>query len=113
MPGLRLNVFTFDDKQQRAANFHVRRSREAAESFFTEELRDRVTGLYGVAPGLESAGPPESPATRVLKQAALSRLTERACSPRHYRAGSAVLDGFESGSCAAAGCHDRSFCART
>ena len=28
---------------------------EAAESFVTEELRERVTGLYGVAPGIEFA----------------------------------------------------------
>ena len=55
MPGLRLNVFTFDGKQQRAANFYVRHSWEAAESFFTEELRDRVTRHYGVAPGIEFA----------------------------------------------------------
>jgi hypothetical protein len=53
MPGFRLKVFTFDEKQQRAADFYVRDSREAAESFFTEELRERVTGLYPVAPGIE------------------------------------------------------------
>ena len=53
MPGLRLKVFTFDEKQQRAANFYLWDSREAAESFFTEELRDRVTGLYGVTPSIE------------------------------------------------------------
>ena len=37
------------------ADFHVWDSREAAESFSTEELRGRVTGLYGVAPGIEFA----------------------------------------------------------
>ena len=31
-------------------NFYVWDSREAAEAFFTEELRERVTGLYGVSP---------------------------------------------------------------
>ena len=41
MPGLRLKALTFDEKQQRAANFYVWDSREASESFFTEELRDR------------------------------------------------------------------------
>jgi hypothetical protein len=55
MPGLRLKVFTFDEKQQRAADFYVRHSREAAESFFTEESREGVTGLYPVAPGIEFA----------------------------------------------------------
>jgi hypothetical protein len=45
----------FDEKQQRAANFYIRDSREAAESFFTEELQGRVTGLYGVAPSIEFA----------------------------------------------------------
>lgn len=53
MPGLRLKVFTFDEKQQRAANFYIWDSREAAEGFFTEDLRQRVTGLYGVAPSIE------------------------------------------------------------
>jgi hypothetical protein len=53
MPGLRLKVFTFDEKQQRAANLYVWDSREAAEGFFTEELREMATKLYGVAPGIE------------------------------------------------------------
>ena len=53
MPGLRLKVFTFDEKQQRAANLYIWDSREAAESFFTEELREMVTGLYGVPPSIE------------------------------------------------------------
>lgn len=30
--------------------FHVLESSEAAEAFFIDELRDRVTGLYGVSP---------------------------------------------------------------
>jgi heme-degrading monooxygenase HmoA len=50
MPGLRFKFFTLDEKQQRAMNFYVWESREAAEAFFTEELRERVTGLYGVSP---------------------------------------------------------------
>jgi hypothetical protein len=53
MPGLRLKVFTLDEKRQRAANLYVWDSREAAESFFTEELREMVTGLYGVPPSIE------------------------------------------------------------
>jgi heme-degrading monooxygenase HmoA len=53
MPGLRFKFFTFDEKQQRAVNFYVWDSEEAAERFFSEELRERVTGLYGVAPNIE------------------------------------------------------------
>ena len=50
MPGLRFKFFTLDDKQNRAMNFYVWDSQEAAEAFFTEELRERVTALYGVSP---------------------------------------------------------------
>jgi hypothetical protein len=53
MPGLRTKVFTFDEKQGRALNFYVWESREVAEQFFSDELRDRVTGLYGVRPSIE------------------------------------------------------------
>ena len=48
MPGLRSKVFTVDDARQRAMNFYVWESADAAKSFFSEELRERVTGLYGV-----------------------------------------------------------------
>ena len=50
LPGLRFKVFTLDEKQQRAMNFYVWDSQEVAEAFFSEELRERVTGLYGVSP---------------------------------------------------------------
>jgi heme-degrading monooxygenase HmoA len=50
MPGVRYKFFTFDEKEQRATNFYVWESQEAAEAFFSEELRERVTGLYGVPP---------------------------------------------------------------
>ena len=54
MPGLRLKVFTLDQERQRAANFYVwDDSEEAAKGFFTQELRDMVTTLYGVAPSIE------------------------------------------------------------
>jgi heme-degrading monooxygenase HmoA len=52
MPGLRFKFFTFDEKQ-RATNFYVWESREAADAFFSEELRQRVTELYGVSPRIE------------------------------------------------------------
>jgi hypothetical protein len=50
MPGLRFKFFTLDERQQRARNFYVWDSRDSADSFFTDELRERVTELYGVAP---------------------------------------------------------------
>lgn len=53
MPDLRFKFFTFDEKQQRAVNFYVWDSEDAAARFFSEELRERVTGLYGVAPAIE------------------------------------------------------------
>jgi len=53
MPGLRFKFFTFDEKQQRATNFYVWESKDAAERFFSDELRERVTGLYGVAPSID------------------------------------------------------------
>lgn len=53
MPGLRCKFFTLDDKHHRATNFYVWDSQDAAESFFSDELRERVTGLYGVAPAID------------------------------------------------------------
>lgn len=53
MPGLRSKVFTVDDTRQRAMNFHVWESAEAAKSFFSEEMRERVTSLYGVEPAVD------------------------------------------------------------
>jgi hypothetical protein len=53
MPGLRFKFFTLDEKNQRASNFYVWDSQETAERFFSDELRERVTGLYGVAPTID------------------------------------------------------------
>jgi hypothetical protein len=53
MPGLRSKVFTVDDARQRAMNFYIWESADAAKSFFTEELRERVTRLYGVEPTID------------------------------------------------------------
>jgi hypothetical protein len=53
MPGLRFKFFTFDEPAQRATSFYVWDSKEAALDFFTDELRERVTDLYGVAPTIE------------------------------------------------------------
>jgi hypothetical protein len=53
MPGLRFKFFTFDERRQRALNFYVWESRDVAERFFSEELRDRVTSLYGTKPTVD------------------------------------------------------------
>ncbi|MFJ9948467.1 hypothetical protein [Kitasatospora sp. NPDC091207] len=53
MAGLRFKFFTFDEKRRQVVNFYVWDSKEQAEQFFSEELRERVTGLYGVAPAIE------------------------------------------------------------
>jgi heme-degrading monooxygenase HmoA len=53
MPGLRSKVFTVDEPRQRATNFYIWESAEAAEHFFSEQMRQRVTGLYGVEPTID------------------------------------------------------------
>ena len=53
MPGLRSKVFTVDDARRRAMNFYVWESSDAANGFFSEEMRERVTGLYGVEPTID------------------------------------------------------------
>lgn len=53
MPGLRSKAFTVDDAGQRAMNFYVWESADAAKSFFSDEMRERVTGLYGVEPTID------------------------------------------------------------
>jgi hypothetical protein len=50
LPDLRFKFFTLDEKRQQAMNFYVWESKAAAEAFFTEELRNKATGLYGVSP---------------------------------------------------------------
>jgi hypothetical protein len=52
MPGLRFKSFTFDDAGQ-AKNFYLWDDEEKARAFFTEEVVDMVTGIYGVAPKIE------------------------------------------------------------
>jgi len=53
MPGLRSKAFTLNSGKREAANFYVWDSEEAAKAFFTDELLDRVAGLYGVRPSVE------------------------------------------------------------
>ena len=50
LPGLRFKFFTLDEKQQRAMTIYVWDSEEAAKAFFSDELRERVTALYGASP---------------------------------------------------------------
>jgi len=53
MPGLRSKAFTLNAGKREATNFYVWESEDAAKAFFTDELVERVTGLYGVRPTLE------------------------------------------------------------
>jgi hypothetical protein len=53
MPGLRSKAFTLNPAKREAVNFYVWDSEDAAKAFFTDELLDRVTGLYGVRPTIE------------------------------------------------------------
>jgi hypothetical protein len=53
MPGLRFKFFTFDESALRATSFYVWDSKEAALDFFSDELREQVTDLYGVAPTIQ------------------------------------------------------------
>jgi len=53
MPGLRFKFFTLDEKRQQATNFYVWETQEAAEQFFSDEMRERVTGLYGIPPAID------------------------------------------------------------
>jgi len=53
MPGLRFKVFTLDEANRRATNFYLWDSDEAAKEFFSDDLRRRVTGLYGTEPTIE------------------------------------------------------------
>jgi Putative mono-oxygenase ydhR len=53
MPGLRLKIFTVDEERRRATNVYLWDDAEAAKRFFSDELVERVTGLYGVRPRVE------------------------------------------------------------
>jgi heme-degrading monooxygenase HmoA len=53
MPGLRSKAFTVNSAKREATNFYVWDSEDAAKAFFTDELLERVTGLYGVRPSVE------------------------------------------------------------
>ena len=50
LPGLRQKAFTLDQQNRRATNVYLWETEEAARGFFTDELVERVTDLYGVRP---------------------------------------------------------------
>ena len=50
MPGLRQKAFTIDEANRRARNVYLWDDEIAARAFFDDALRERVTGIYGVAP---------------------------------------------------------------
>jgi hypothetical protein len=53
MPGLRSKAFTLNPGKREATNFYIWDSEDAAKAFFTDELVERVAGLYGVRPNVE------------------------------------------------------------
>ena len=53
MPGLRSKAFTFNSGKREATNFYVWESEDVAKRFFTDELLEQATGLYGVRPSVE------------------------------------------------------------
>ena len=53
MPGLRSKAFTINPGKREAANLYVWDSEDAAKAFFTDQLLERVAGLYGVRPSVE------------------------------------------------------------
>jgi hypothetical protein len=50
---LRSKAFTIDPVNREALNFYVWESEEAARAFFSQQLIDRVTELYGVRPTVQ------------------------------------------------------------
>ena len=53
MPGLRSKAFTIDPVNREALNFYVWQSEQAAKAFFSQQLIDQVTQLYGVRPTVQ------------------------------------------------------------
>jgi hypothetical protein len=53
MPELRSKAFTLNSEKREATNFYVWDSEDAAKAFFTEELLERLTGVYGTRPSFE------------------------------------------------------------
>jgi len=52
LPGLRQKAFTVDEPNRRATNVYLWESEELARGFFSDELVERIAGLYGVRPSV-------------------------------------------------------------
>lgn len=53
MEGLRSKAFTISSGKREAVNFYVWDSEDVAKAFFTEQVLEMITGLYGVRPTVE------------------------------------------------------------
>jgi len=53
MPGLRSKTFTINPAKREAANFYIWNSEDAAKTFFTDAMLERVRRIYGVRPSVE------------------------------------------------------------
>ncbi|MEU6169176.1 hypothetical protein [Streptomyces tanashiensis] len=53
MAGLRFKSFMLGEDGVQAKNFYVWDDEEKARAFFTEEIVEKVTGIYGVPPEVE------------------------------------------------------------
>ncbi|MEU9130426.1 hypothetical protein AB0D08_20405 [Kitasatospora sp. NPDC048540] len=53
MAGLRFKSFMLDEDGVHARNFYLWDGEEKARAFFTAEIVDKVTGIYGVPPKIE------------------------------------------------------------
>ena len=55
MPGLHSKIYTLRPEQRQATNLYVWDSEQQARAFFTPQMLERITDLYGVAPRIEYA----------------------------------------------------------
>jgi len=55
MANLRTKLFTLDEQKNRATNVYVWESEDSARQFFSDQLLERVTGLYGIRPRVDFA----------------------------------------------------------
>jgi hypothetical protein len=53
MPGLRVKGFTVSEDGRQAKNFYVWDDEQKARAFFTDEIVEMVTGVYGAPPEVE------------------------------------------------------------
>ena len=53
MPGLRFKGFALSENGLQARNFYVWDDEEKARAFFTDEIVEMVTGIYGAPPEVE------------------------------------------------------------